>query len=167
MLAFRSVDDSSTLGGGPPVALLLDDDELWLRALSRVLTAEGLRCRCFTTPDKAIEAVCESPPDVFLIDFLLGRGWTGADVALQVHTRLVERAPLLVLVTGTLNQVSLEQRRLFDEVYGKDLSPRTLVDEVLAALATVGERARSQTRLRRLPTAVRVDTRDEDEIKEM
>ena len=131
--------------------LLLDDDELWLRSLKRLLTRAGTRCDDHVTPESALEALeanhaAGDLPALCVVDYALGRGWTGARFAQEAHARLGEQCPPLVLVSGTAELVGMEDRRLFHATYAKTLEPDALLAELRLVLNRREGRPRSHSR---------------------
>ncbi len=116
----------------PIIALLLDDDEKWLQSLSLGLTARGnVHCVPFTIPEDALRALESVATNICVIDFSLGRGWTGARFALAVRAHLGVRTPPLLLVTEALGDVPPADLAHFDDAYPKDLDPRALIEALL------------------------------------
>src|SRR5512133_2795151 len=63
---------SSTTGSAPANrVLIVDDDELILKALSRILEAAGFEPRCYLSPDEALEAVERDAPVVIISDYMM------------------------------------------------------------------------------------------------
>lgn len=141
--------------------LLLDDDELWLRSLGRLLRTRGLVVRPFTAPEPALEALGASVPKVCVIDFVLGRGWTGASFARRVREQLGTRTPPLVLVSATLAEIDHVDLIPFDLCLGKHLDTGKIVDEVLATAAEARRAPRSHHQLRPIPRRERKSTPDQ------
>jgi response regulator RpfG family c-di-GMP phosphodiesterase len=51
--------------------LIVDDDELILKALSRILESAGFEPRCFVTPEEALEAIEAEAPVVIISDYMM------------------------------------------------------------------------------------------------
>ena len=113
------------------VVLLLDDDPSWLRALGRLLERRGASVIQLTSPDTLFEHIAVQTPDVMALDFLLGKGETGAAVARVLREQLRDSCPPLLLVSATLQDVSDRDLVLFDAAYSKDTPPADLVRTLL------------------------------------
>ena len=51
--------------------LIVDDDELILKALSRILESAGFVPRCYLTPDEALAALQRDAPVVVISDYMM------------------------------------------------------------------------------------------------
>jgi response regulator RpfG family c-di-GMP phosphodiesterase len=51
--------------------LIVDDDELILKALSRILESAGYEARCFLTPEEALGAIEAESPMVIISDYMM------------------------------------------------------------------------------------------------
>ncbi len=51
--------------------LIVDDDELILKALSRILEAAGFEPRCYLSPDDALHAIDSDAPVVIISDYMM------------------------------------------------------------------------------------------------
>jgi DNA-binding response OmpR family regulator len=86
--------------------LIVEDDEQVRRSLKRLLSLNELDCRDVASGSDAIDAIEDSPPDLVLLDVVLGHG-SGLDVL--KHLRSADpRRPAVVLMTG--------RRDLFPEI---------------------------------------------------
>jgi len=62
--------------GRPPAprtdrVLLVDDDELILKALSRILESAGFESRCYQAPEEALAAIEQDAPVVIISDYMM------------------------------------------------------------------------------------------------
>jgi len=132
-----------------PSFLLLDDDETWLRSLSRFLRVRAKAdCVTHTTPEPVFAALDRGPrPQLCIIDYALGAGWTGARVARALRERLGRRTPTLVLLSGSLEDVSDRERGYFDAVYSKSINPDVLLEELRRLTEPAARQPRSYLRL--------------------
>ena len=96
-----------------------------------------------------------------MIDFVLGRGWTGASFARRVREQLGTRTPPLVLVSATLAEIEDVDLLPFDLCLGKNLKIGKIVDEVLATAAEARRAPRSHHQLRPIPRRERKSTPDQ------
>ena len=129
------------------VVLLLDDDPTWLRALGRLLERRGASVVALTSPQTLLERIADRTPDVMVIDFLLGEGKTGADVARTLREQLRGSCPPLLLLSGTLPGVSDADFGPFDAAYDKATQPAELVRYIFErARLSKGSRSRPSLR---------------------
>ncbi len=61
----------STSGMAGDRVLIVDDDELILKALSRILESAGYEPHCFLTPEEALEAIEAESPVVIISDYMM------------------------------------------------------------------------------------------------
>jgi DNA-binding response OmpR family regulator len=61
--------------------LIVEDDVVLGRAISRMLTGHGHRCRVASSITSAVRALATKRPDYLLADYELGVGCTGVDLA--------------------------------------------------------------------------------------
>jgi response regulator RpfG family c-di-GMP phosphodiesterase len=61
----------STSGMAGDRVLIVDDDELILKALSRILESAGFEPRCFLAPEAALEAIEAESPVVVISDYMM------------------------------------------------------------------------------------------------
>ncbi|MFK7985542.1 MAG: hypothetical protein AB8I08_05885 [Sandaracinaceae bacterium] len=120
--------------------LVLDDDELWLRSCVRRIRQRGGRVTTFTMPEDALKALAEQRFALGMIDYHLGRGWTGARFAEQARGLDVS-CPPLILVSSALEQVPMVERARFRGAYPKATPSMTLFDEVFATIAEASRRS--------------------------
>ena len=134
-----------------PLVLLLDDDEFWARSLKRALGLRGLEVVTRHGIEDALAAVEQRRPDVCIVDYRLGDVDTGADFARALWARYQKRTPPLMLLSGTLDDVPIEDRRPFVAAHDKSLSVDAIVHELREALAHGNTQNRSHSRLRAMP----------------
>ncbi len=129
------------------VVLLLDDDPIWLRALGKLLERRGASVIALTSAETLLERAADRTPDVMVIDFLLGEGKTGADVARTLREQLRQSCPALLLLSSSLPEVSDQDFAPFDAAYTKVTPPADLVHYILER-ANLSRGSRSRPSLR-------------------
>ncbi len=67
--------------------LIVDDDELILKALSRILEAAGFEPRCYVSPEEALDAIERDAPVVVLSDYMMP-GMDGVTFLKHARARL-------------------------------------------------------------------------------
>lgn len=100
--------NGDTTGSAPRRILVVDDDEDVAAALRMLLRAEGYRVNVALTPDAALAAVRDTPPDVILADYRLGAAIdSGLDVVRSIRS-VLERAPSAVVMSADTSGPVLE-----------------------------------------------------------
>jgi response regulator RpfG family c-di-GMP phosphodiesterase len=64
-------DPARPLEGSTDRVLIVDDDELILKALSRILESSGFDPRCYLAPDEALAALDRDAPAVIISDYMM------------------------------------------------------------------------------------------------
>jgi response regulator RpfG family c-di-GMP phosphodiesterase len=69
----RSISSGSTAPALAPAerVLIVDDDQLILKALSRILEAAGFDARCYLSPHEALDAIERDAPVVVISDYMM------------------------------------------------------------------------------------------------
>jgi CheY-like chemotaxis protein len=80
--------------------LIVEDDEVACRSMCRVLEQHGHTPRCVSTGAEAIRVLTADPPDLLVLDLLLGPGVSGWDVARFKRSDPHLRHLPYVVVTG-------------------------------------------------------------------
>ena len=114
--------------------VLVDDDPRMLRAASIALRAylPDTEVHAFVDPHTAFMEIIGTRPGVVVIDYHMV-SCTGAELAKALRSVLGDDCPELVLVTGD-SRIPRTERRLFDGVYTKPISPFDLAEHIGAAL---------------------------------
>lgn len=114
--------------------VLVDDDARMLRAASIALRVHlpDTEVHAFVDPHAAFMEIIATRPGVVVIDYHMVT-CTGAELAKALRSVLGGDCPELVLVTGD-PRIPRAERRLFDGVYTKPISPFDLAEHIGAAL---------------------------------
>ena len=110
-----------------PRVLLVDDDRDFLEATAQVLALEGLRVSVASTPEEALASARREPPDVILLDILLG-GADGLDVLEALRAEPETRSVPVIACTalGSRDSAKLLPTLGFDGLLAKPLNPTDL-----------------------------------------
>lgn len=110
--------------------LIADDEKLATVALKIFLSDQGYEVRTATSPDKTIREGLAFRPDLLLVDYLLGPGQRGTDVA---RTLLAQLPGLKVLIMTGLPSDRLDST---DDLGGYSVIRKPLdLDQVRRSVA--------------------------------
>ncbi|HZO92122.1 MAG TPA: response regulator transcription factor [Chthonomonadaceae bacterium] len=144
-----------------PRLLLVDDDRFILRAIEKLLVAEGFFCQTAVTAEEARRALLGAPFDMVILDVSLP-DQDGFALCRQIRTK--HRMPILFLTARDDNADKVVGLELgADDYLTKPFAPRELVARIRAHLRRANEYSQSpeapnQIRLGTL--VVDVDRRD-------
>lgn len=112
---------------GPARVLLVDDDPDFLESMTAALEHEGLEVRTALTAGEALMQAVREPPDVILLDILLGSS-DGLDVleALRAEPETRSVPVLACTALGARDSAKLLPTLGFDGLLAKPLDPREL-----------------------------------------
>jgi putative two-component system response regulator len=79
--------------------LIADDDDASVRFLKRLLSREGHSVSVAATPDAALAACAENPPDIVLVDLVAPRG-QGFDLCRMLKNQAITRFVPVVILTS-------------------------------------------------------------------
>ncbi len=130
--------------------LIIDDDPEFVEGIRGVLEAAGYQVDAVYNPKAGFEALQRRPPDLLLLDILMGRGAEGVMLARKMRKDpQLSQIPTLI-ITGIREQIAF----LFpgqavhphilpvDELMEKPVDPQLLLDRVKALLdAAAGRKA--------------------------
>ena len=118
-----------------PRLLLVDDEELYVRGLSRELSALGWQVQTATTAEGALRALRQSEFDALVLDLQMP-GPNGVDVLAELDRVLVR--PVSVLLSGYLNVATTVRaiQQGASDVLEKPVSARDLDTRLRALLET-------------------------------
>ena len=124
--------------------LIIDDDPDFNYVMQTVLEAHGFEVETATTPEKGIDKVLNSDPDLVVLDIMMPTGYEGFDIACEIREKhLLTELPIVVL-TNVHGVRKVPYRFAPDEDYlpvdvflDKPIKPEHLVDTIRGML---GER---------------------------
>ncbi len=130
--------------------LIIDDDPEFVEGIRGVLEEAGYHVDAVYNPKAGYEALRRQPPDLLLLDILMGRGAEGVMLARKMRKDpQLSQIPTLI-ITGLREQIAF----LFpgqavhphllpvDELMEKPVDPQLLLDRVKTLLdAAAGRRA--------------------------
>jgi len=130
--------------------LIVDDDDLILKALSRILESAGYEPRCYLTPDAALAAIEADKPVVVISDYMM----PGIDgVTFLEQTRVRAPAAVRILCTAAEDFRVALQAVNAGEVF-RIISKPWHQQELLATVHQAAEASRLRTENERLTREV-------------
>jgi CheY-like chemotaxis protein len=112
------------------LVLLVDDDPGVRRLMLKVLQHPTVELVAVGSAEEALELMQERWPAVLVVDYMLP-GMTGPELVKQVREDMREMAPPAVLVTGSIERVTMDDRTLFTRVIEKPFRVEVLRPVVL------------------------------------
>ena len=134
----------------PDRVLIVDDDELILRALSRILEASGYQPRCYLQPEEALAAIEADRPTVIISDYMMP-GMDGVSFLKQARNRAPHAVRILCTAAEDF-RVALQAVNS-GEVY-RIISKPWHQQELLATVHQAAESARLRRENERLTAEV-------------
>ena len=128
--------------------LIIDDDPDFVEGIKSILEVAGYAVEAAYDPDDGFAALQASPPDLLLLDIMMGRGAEGVMLARKIRKDPVLREIPVLIITGIREQIAF----LFpgepvhpgfvavDELVEKPVEPEFLLDRVSALLQAAAER---------------------------
>lgn len=129
--------------------LCVDDDREFLGSLSRILSRHGYRVLAFDDPERALQAVAETEPDLAIVDVLMP-GMSGIDLAESIQEATGGRVPVILLSARAKDaDIAQGYRRGARYYITKPCEPRAVLDAVEYFIGDLGpeERAALERRL--------------------
>jgi two-component system phosphate regulon response regulator PhoB len=142
-----------------PKSVIVVEDDAGVRGLIvRVLTAAGYRVESYASSEAAHPAILERGPAFLLVDLRLP-GRSGLELVRELREDLRDMAPPVALLSGSLEELSDDEKSEFDYCLAKPFRVTALqrVARELARRAR-GKRTVSGARM----TAVGVDSATDD-----
>jgi two-component system response regulator FlrC len=116
--------------------LVVDDDEWLRRALVSLLRANGFEVDSFPCAESFFGALDgSSSASLVILDYQLPKT-TGAEIAASLRERFGDDCPPLLLVSGSLDDVSPTERARFDRILAKPFVPGTLLEVIEELIAS-------------------------------
>ena len=122
--------------------LIIDDDPDFAEGIRLILEGAGYLVEIAHDPDEGFEILQTKPPDLLLLDILMGRGAEGIAIARKMRKEPQLRKIPTLIITGMREQIAF----LFpgepvhphfvavDELVEKPVEPEFLLDRVSALL---------------------------------
>lgn len=132
--------------------LIIDDDPDFAEGIKLILENAGYVVEVIHDPDVGFESLQTSPPDLLLLDILMGRGAEGIAIARKMRKEPKLREIPTLIITGMREQIAF----LFpgepvhphfvavDELVEKPVEPEFLLDRVSTLLQAAEARATQQ-----------------------
>jgi two-component system alkaline phosphatase synthesis response regulator PhoP len=122
--------------------LMIDDDPDFVEGISSILEGAGYEVNVAYNPKDGFEALQTNPPDLLLLDIMMGRGAEGVMLARKIRKDPKLREIPVLIITGMREQIAF----LFpgepvhprfvpvDELVEKPVEPKFLLDRVKTLL---------------------------------
>ena len=133
--------------------LMIDDDPDFVEGISAILEGADYDVSVAYNPKDGFEALQSNPPDLLLLDIMMGRGAEGVMLARKIRKDPELREIPVLIITGMREQIAF----LFpgepvhprfvpvDELVEKPVEPQFLLDRVSALLEAAEERKAQTT----------------------
>jgi CheY-like chemotaxis protein len=131
--------------------LMIDDDPDFVEGIKSILDGAGYTVDVAYNPDDGFAALQANPPDMLLLDIMMGRGAEGVMLARKIRKDPILREIPVLIITGMREQIAF----LFpgepihpgfvavDELVEKPVEPDFLLDRV-STLLQAAEARKSQ-----------------------
>jgi len=128
--------------------LMIDDDPDFVEGIKSILEGAEYEVDVAYNPKDGFEALQANPPDLLLLDIMMGRGAEGVMLARKIRKDPELREIPVLIITGMREQIAF----LFpgepvhprfvpvDELVEKPVEPEFLLDRVSALLQAAAER---------------------------
>jgi CheY-like chemotaxis protein len=122
--------------------LMVDDDPDFVEGIRSILVGAGYEVDVEYNPDDGFKALQTNPPDLLLLDIMMGRGAEGVMLARKIRKDPVLREIPVLIITGIREQIAFlfpgEQVHPrfvpVDELVEKPVEPALLLERVSALL---------------------------------
>ena len=127
---------------------MIDDDPDFVAGIKAILEGANYKVDVAYNPRDGFEALQNNPPDLLLLDIMMGRGAEGVKLARKLRKDPELREIPVLIITGIREQIAF----LFpgepvhprfvpvDELVEKPVEPQFLLDRVSALLEAAEER---------------------------
>ena len=128
--------------------LMIDDDPDFVAGIKSILEGANYNVEVAYNPKDGFDRLEKSPPDLLLLDIMMGRGAEGIMIARKLRKDPVLRQIPVLIITGIREQIAF----LFpgepvhpgfvevDELVEKPVEPEFLLDRVSSLLKAAEER---------------------------
>ena len=132
----------------PKRLLIIDDDPDFVEGIQSILENADYKVEVAYNPKDGFEALQSKPPDLLLLDIMMGRGAEGIMLARKIRKDPELREIPVLIITGMREQIAF----LFpgepvhprfvpvDEMVEKPVEPEFLLERVSALLQAAEER---------------------------
>ncbi len=132
--------------------LMIDDDPDFVEGIKAILVSADYEVEVRHNPKDGFEALKSNPPDLLLLDIMMGRGAEGIMLARKIRKDPVLREIPVLIITGIREQMAylfpgepVHPRFVpVDELVEKPVEPQFLLDRVSALLKAAEERKAKQ-----------------------
>jgi CheY-like chemotaxis protein len=137
----------------PKRLLVIDDDPDFVAGITSILETAGYEVDVRYNPKEGFEALQADPPDLLLLDIMMGRGAEGVMLARKIRKEPGLREVPVLIITGIREQIAF----LFpgepvhprfvpvDELVEKPVEPEFLLERVNALLQAAEARKAQAT----------------------
>jgi CheY-like chemotaxis protein len=131
---------------------MIDDDPDFVEGIKAILVGADYDVEVKHNPKDGFEALQSNPPDLLLLDIMMGRGAEGIMLARKIRKDPVLREIPILIITGIREQMAylfpgepVHPRFVpVDELVEKPVEPKFLLDRVSALLKAAEERKSKQ-----------------------
>jgi CheY-like chemotaxis protein len=122
--------------------LIIDDDPDFVEGISSILEGADYAVEVAYNPEDGFKALQTEPPDLLLLDIMMGRGAEGIMLARKLRKDPVLREIPVLIITGIREQIAFlfpgepvhPRFVAIDELVEKPVEPQFLLDRVSALL---------------------------------
>ena len=122
--------------------LIIDDDPDFVDGIRSILERADYEVKVTYNPKDGYEALESDPPDLLLLDVMMGRGAEGIMLARKIHKDPVLREIPILIITGIREQMAFlfpgepvhPNFVAIDELVEKPVEPQFLLDRVRALI---------------------------------
>ena len=128
--------------------LIIDDDPDFVEGIQSILEGADYTVEVAYNPDDGFKSLQAKPPDLLLLDIMMGRGAEGVMLARKIRKDPVLREIPVLIITGMREQIAFlfpgepvhPRFVAVDELVEKPVEPEFLLERVSALLQAAAER---------------------------
>jgi CheY-like chemotaxis protein len=128
--------------------LMIDDDPDFVEGIQAILEGADYTVDVAYNPDDGFKALQTNPPDLLLLDIMMGRGAEGIMLARKIRKDPKLREIPVLIITGIREQIAFlfpgepvhPRFVAVDELVEKPVEPQFLLERVSALLQAAEER---------------------------